>query len=203
MVVVKICGVTRPEDAMAAAEAGADWIGLNFYPRSPRFVTKDRACEILAAVPSHVQVVGVFVGATRDEVEETAASLELDLLQFHGDEPPDYCTGWRWPVIKAIRLRTREDWERARSYPVDFLLIDAHVPGQFGGTGETADWMEIARLPVEQPLILAGGLRAENVAQAVRVVRPFAVDVASGVESSPGVKDADALRRFVQNAKSA
>ncbi|GBD25761.1 N-(5'-phosphoribosyl)anthranilate isomerase [bacterium HR30] len=203
MVVVKICGITTCEDAIAAARSGADWLGLNFWQGSPRHVTRERAREIVAALPPHIRKVGVFVNATREEVESTAAELGLDLLQFHGDEPPEYCQGWRWPVIKAVRGHSKGDLEAACLYRVDYFLVDAQVPGRYGGTGQRANWAAVAQWAPGRPVILAGGLNPENVSEAIRLVRPFGVDVASGVETSPGAKDPGAMRRFVQNAKSA
>ncbi len=203
MVVVKICGITSPLDALAAVRSGADWLGLNFWVGSRRCVSVARAREIMACIPKEIRVVGVFVNAPRKEVEAIAADLGLDVLQFHGDEPPEYCQGWEWPVIKAVRVGSRDDLEAARAYEVDYVLVDAHVSGHYGGTGQRANWAAVALWSSERPVILAGGLTAENVGEAIRVVRPFAVDVASGVEMRPGTKDPLAMRRFVENAKSA
>ncbi len=202
MVKVKICGVTTAGDARLAAQAGASAVGLNFFPASPRFVSLDVAEEIVCALPAGVCRVGVFVDAPRADVEAKAERLRLDALQFHGDEAPEYCRGWRQKIIKAVRVRDAETLRRAALYAVDFILADAHVEGLAGGTGR--------RVPVEylegierRRLILAGGLTPENVAEAVRRIRPAAVDVASGVEASPGRKDAEKVRRFVCNAQSA
>lgn len=202
MVVVKICGITSCSDAIAAVRAGADWLGLNFWARSRRWVSLEQAREIVASVPPETRMVGVFVNAPRAEVERTATLVGLHLLQFHGDESAQYCEGWPWPVIKAFRVHAVSDLEAARAYRVDYFLVDAYVPGHYGGTGQKGNWEAIARWKPERPVILAGGLDADNVGEAVRLVRPFAVDVASGVETSPGVKDPHAMRRFVENAKS-
>ena len=202
MTKVKICGITSVADAVAAAEAGAAAIGLNFYPRSPRRVSVETAARIVAAVPERVCVVGVFVDAPQADVRRIADTVGLDALQFHGRESPPFCEGWRSKVIKAIRLRGRASLAELASYRVDFLLVDAYVEGSPGGTGTLVPWEWLQDVPTGR-LILAGGLTADNVGAAVRQVRPFAVDVASGVERAPGIKDAEKMRRFVANAQSA
>jgi len=198
---VKICGVTTVADALHAARAGADAIGLNFHPPSPRCVSLDTAAEIAAALPSGVCRIGVFVDLPRARVAAIADHVGLDGLQFHGDEAPALCAGWRRKTIKAVRVRAPHSARAAAAaYAVDWLLADAYVAGVPGGTG--------ARVPVEwlagvgrQRLILAGGLTPETVADAVRAVRPAAVDVASGVERAPGRKDAEKVERFIANAR--
>jgi len=202
MVKVKICGVTNVEDARVAAAAGAWAIGLNFFPRSVRCVSQETAEAIVAALPREVWRVGVFVDAPAESVRETAERLHLDALQFHGDESAEYCRGWRQRVIKAVRLRDRDALARVAAYPVDFILVDAYVEGLVGGTGRTVRWNWLSGVDRDR-LVLAGGLTPENVAEAVRVVRPMAVDVASGVERSPGEKDPERVRRFILNAQSA
>lgn len=199
---VKVCGVTTPADALLAAEAGADAIGLNFFSGSPRSVDARRAAEIVERLPRTVCRVGVFVDAERSEVERLAESLGLDALQFHGRESPELCSGWDRPVIKALRLRGPNSIAAAAAYRVDFVLADAYVEGLVGGTGQRVplDWL--GKFP-RQHLILAGGLLPENVAAAVRAVRPFGVDVASGVERAPGEKDPERVKRFISNAKNA
>lgn len=199
---VKICGVTSVRDALLAAEAGADAVGLNFVPASPRRVTIEVAAAIAAALPRQVCRVGVFVDAPRDEVAAVAAQVGLDALQFHGGEDPAYCDGWSAKIVKAVRIRDADALLRAAVYRVDFILADAYVEGRAGGTGQRVplEWLGgVAR----ERLILAGGLSAENVADVIRQVRPAAVDVASGVESVPGVKDAEKVRRFIANARAA
>jgi phosphoribosylanthranilate isomerase len=202
MVKVKICGVTRVEDAAGAAAAGAAAIGLNFYPGSSRCVSVARAREIVAVLPSGVCPVGVFVNQPRVRVAEIAAAVGLRALQFHGDEIPGDCAGWSVKIIKAIRARDRAALAAAALYPVDFILLDAYVEGRPGGTGRAFAW-EWASECDRSRLILAGGLTPDNVAEAVRIVRPLAVDVASGVEREPGVKDAELIRRFITNAQTA
>jgi phosphoribosylanthranilate isomerase len=203
MVKVKICGVTSVADALLAAAAGADAVGLNFHPPSPRCVSDAAAEEIAAALPAAVWRVGVFVDAARERVRERASRLALDALQFHGGEGAAYCRGWPQKVIKAVRVRGPGALAAAAAeYAVDFLLADAYVEGVAGGTGRRLPpaWLEgVSR----ERLILAGGLDAGNVAEAVRRVRPAWVDVASGVESAPGRKDPQAVRRFVVHAKNA
>jgi phosphoribosylanthranilate isomerase len=200
---VKICGITRAEDACLAAAAGADYLGVNFWPRSPRAVDVGRARAIAAAAPG-VPLVGVFVDAPRDEVVRTAEGAGLSLVQFHGDEPPAYCRDWPWPVVKAVRAPANGSAAAllAPFADVAYLLVDAYVAGQPGGTGRRVAPEALAGVPGGR-LFLAGGLTPENVAEAVRAVRPFAVDVASGVEERAGVKDHEKIQRFIQRAKAA
>jgi len=196
---VKICGITRVEDALAAANSGADAIGLVFYERSPRHVVIAQAAQLAAALPPFVSVVGLFVDAEAALVREVLASVPLDLLQFHGDESPEYCAQFARPFLKAIRVKAGVDLLQcaARFHAAKGLLLDAHVEGIPGGTGATFDWSLIPpRLPL--PVILSGGLDAENVASAIKQVRPYAVDVSSGVESGKGIKDAAKIARFIQ-----
>jgi phosphoribosylanthranilate isomerase len=202
---VKICGVTNAEDAGLAVRCGADLIGLNFYPRSPRCVTLASALEIRAVIPATVQCVGVFVNAERQQIADLIERVPLDLIQFHGDEPPDALLGWRCKTIKAVRIAPDDPLPGVRQIPAQYLLLDTHRAGRYGGTGETFGWERIASLipRQEERLILAGGLTPDNVASAIRTVRPWAVDVASGVEATPGRKDPEKLRAFITNAKTA
>ena len=199
---VKICGITRPEHAHAAAEAGADGIGLVLYEPSPRFVTRAQARAVCAALPPMVSVVAVLVNPTPREIEATVDDLPVDLLQFHGEEPPELCAGAGKPYVKAVRVRTRADiMAAAARYPdARALLLDAHHDTLWGGTGERFDWKAVPR-DVGRPLVLAGGLTPKNVAGAVRRVRPFAVDVSGGVESAPGKKDPERMERFVREVE--
>ena len=199
---VKICGVCTPEDARAAVAAGADFLGLNFHPESPRHVDAERARAIAEAVPG-TALVGVFVDAARARVEEIAARVGLSALQFHGAEPPEYCQGWSWRTIKAIRARPGADLPAlAARYPTDYLLIDSFVAGRPGGTGLALDPAHAAGLASGR-LFVAGGLRPDTVAGVVRALRPFAVDVASGVEERPGRKDHAKVEEFIRRAKAA
>jgi phosphoribosylanthranilate isomerase len=199
---VKICGVCSVDDARAAVAAGADFLGLNFHPASPRHVDAGVAADIAAAVAG-TPLVGVFVDAPRERVEALAADLGLAALQFHGDEDPSYCAGWDRRVIKAIRPRPGEQAATlAGRYATDYLLLDAWVPGTPGGTGVPVD-VEAARGLDAGRLFVAGGLRPETVAEVVERLRPFAVDVASGVEERPGKKDHAKLEAFIRRAKAA
>jgi phosphoribosylanthranilate isomerase len=198
---VKICGVTSRDDALAAVAAGADALGVNFFAGSRRHVTAERAGEILEGLPPGVLTVGVFVNARRDVIETTLERLPLGAIQLHGDERPEDCRGFAVTVIKALRARPGVAAEAER-YPADFVLLDADATGDYGGTGESFPW-ELARGVAAGRLFLAGGLRPDNVGEAVRSVRPWAVDVASGVESAPGKKDPRKLEEFIVNAKSA
>ena len=212
---IKICGIASVDDALLVARAGADAIGLNFYPRSPRYISFDTARKIVAALPKEIVKVGVFVNAPPVDVCRTYGDLALDLIQLHGDESPEYLgqLGNR-PVMRAFRVKpgdlhsVTEYLARCRGLQAGpkLSLIDSLVPGEYGGTGKTVDW-STARQYVAQsglpPLVLAGGLTPENVAEAIAAVGPAAVDVASGVESSPGRKNPAAVEAFVQAARAA
>ena len=200
----KICGITRIEDALAAAEAGADAIGLVFYAKSPRAVDVRQARAIIAELPPFVTTVGLFVNASRCELNEILEVVPLDLLQFHGDETPQDCEGYHRPWIKALRVRPGDDLEAACQLYAGArgILLDTYVPGVPGGTGEAFDWSLVpARL--SKPIILAGGLCADNVGQAIAQVRPYAVDVSGGVEQAKGIKDAMKIEAFVRAVKQA
>ena len=201
---VKICGITRPEHARAAAGAGADAIGLVFYEPSPRFVTRARAEAVCAVLPPMVSIVGVFVNPAPSEVEAVVNGLPVDLLQFHGEEPPELCARAGKPYVKAVRVRARDDVAEASARYADAraLLLDAHHDALWGGTGTRFDWRVVPE-GVGRPIVLAGGLTPENVAGAIRLVRPFAVDVSGGVESAPGEKDPERMARFMQEVAGA
>jgi phosphoribosylanthranilate isomerase len=194
----KICGITRIEDALAAAEAGADAIGLVFYAKSPRAVNVQQAREIIRALPPFVTTVGLFVNASRCELTEILEAVPLDLLQFHGDETPADCEGYNRPYIKALRVRAGDDLEAAcKSYAsASGILLDTYVAGVPGGTGETFDWA-LVPAKLSKPVILAGGLSPANVAQAIARVKPWAVDVSGGVEQAKGIKDHARIRAFI------
>ncbi len=195
---VKICGLTRPGDAQAAAIAGADAIGLVFYPPSPRFVTIERALEVRDALPIFVQIVALFVNPARKEVEEVIARVRPSLLQFHGEETPTFCKAFGVPWIKACRMKPGVDLlEYFRAYGgAAGWLADAYVEG-YGGAGQTFDW-SLVPSKRDKPLVLSGGLTSSNVGEAIRAVRPWAVDVSSGVESDKGIKDAAKIEAFIQ-----
>jgi phosphoribosylanthranilate isomerase len=199
---VKICGITRVEDALCAARLGAHAVGMVFYRHSPRFVDVRRACAISNALPPFVAKVGLFVDAAREEVNAVIDELHLDLLQFHGDEQPDFCSGFGVPFIKAARVRPGLDLlQYARNFSAaGGLLLDSFVAGVPGGTGQPFDWRLIQdRLSL--PVILSGGLNPGNVGAAIRWVRPWGVDVSSGVESANGIKDPDKIARFIQGVR--
>lgn len=201
---VKICGVTRVEDALAAARAGAHAIGLVFYRPSPRHVTPEAARAIVQALPPFVTAVGLFVDASADEVREAIGVAHIGLLQFHGSETPEFCRQFGVPYMKAVRVRPGSDLlQYARDYhDAKALLLDAYVEGTHGGTGQSFDWSLIPRaLPL--PVVLSGGLDPRNVAGAIQQVRPWAVDVSSGVESAPGIKDAAKIAAFMSGVRNA
>ncbi len=196
---VKICGLTQVEDARRVAQAGADSIGLVFYPPSPRAVSVEQAQSICAALPAFVTVTALFVNEQAARIEQILQQLPIDLLQFHGDESAAFCRQFGRPYIKAVRVRPGVDLRQQAQHYQDArgLLCDAYKAGVPGGTGETFDWQLLdTELPL--PVILAGGLSAENVAQAVISVKPYAVDVSGGVEAAKGIKDIDLVERFIQ-----
>jgi phosphoribosylanthranilate isomerase len=198
---VKICGITRLEDALAAVGAGADALGFNFWPGSRRYLAPAVAREIIRALPPFVTTVGVFVDPSRDEAVAAAAISGVQVLQLHGDEPPELCAHLALPVLKGIRVSGPSALALLGRYVgVAGFLLDAATPG-YGGSGQTFDWSLVAGAAERVTVVLAGGLTPANVAEAVRAVRPYAVDVASGVESAPGVKDPELMSRFIRAAK--
>lgn len=199
----KICGITRIEDALAAVEAGADAIGLVFYAKSPRAVNVQQARAIIAALPPFVTTVGLFVNASRCELGEILDAVPLDLLQFHGDEMPADCEGYHRPYIKALRVKAGDDIAAGcKAYTgASGILLDTYVEGVPGGTGEAFDWSLVPQ-GLSKPIILAGGLTAGNVAEAIARVLPYAVDVSGGVEQSKGIKDHAKIRAFMQAVRS-
>ena len=195
----KICGITRMDDALAAVDAGADALGFVFYEKSPRAVTAQQARAIIAGLPPFVTTVGLFVNASACELNETLDAVPLDMLQFHGDETPEQCEGYHRPYIKALRVKAGDDIAAAcKAYVgASGILLDAYVEGVPGGTGQAFDWSLIPQ-GLSKPIILAGGLSAGNVRQAIDRVQPYAVDVSGGVEKSKGIKDHDKIRAFMQ-----
>ncbi|MCX7185044.1 MAG: phosphoribosylanthranilate isomerase [Nitrosospira sp.] len=199
---IKICGITRIEDALAAAHLGTDAIGLVFWPQSARSITPARAREIVAALPPFISSVGVYVDPEAEWVEETAAVAGLNLLQFHGDESPEFCSQFSLPYIKAVRVRAGVDLLQyaTRYSSARGLLLDSYVDGTPGGTGDAFNWSLIPqRMPL--PLILSGGLHPGNVMAAIKQVQPWAVDVSSGVEVAKGIKDAEKIAAFMQGVR--
>jgi len=200
---IKICGITNLDDARLAVDLGADMLGFIFYAKSQRSITREAAAAICQTLPASVGRVGVFVNEAEPVIREILAACKLTAIQFHGDEPAKFCR--RFPVlkIKAIRVRNADSLRMAAEYDVDALLLDTYTDTQHGGTGKTFDWsLAVQAKSLGRPIILSGGLTPDNVREAIRVVQPFAVDVASGVEREPGKKDPEKLRRFIEACKS-
>jgi phosphoribosylanthranilate isomerase len=204
---VKICGITRPADGVAAAQAGADAIGLVFYPRSPRYLSAERAIEIRDALPPFVQTVALFVNADAAQVSQVLGRVKPSLLQFHGDETPEFCRQFGLPYVKACRVKSGVQQgldliEYLRPFAsAAAWLLDSFVEA-YGGVGERFDWSRVPR-NLERPLILSGGLERGNVAEAVRKLRPWGIDVSSGVESAKGIKDAAKIAAFIAEVRNA
>jgi phosphoribosylanthranilate isomerase len=204
MVQVKICGITSLEDAHAAIDCGADALGFVFYPPSPRYVTPEQAAQMIRALPPFVTTVGLFVDVTCDVVNATVVRCGLDRVQLHGRETPEFCRRISRPVIKAIRIKNAESLTPVPDYIVSAYLLDAYVEGALpGGTGASFAWELAARAKPYGPVILAGGLTPDNIETAIAQVRPYGVDVSSGVERLPGVKDHQKIRQFITRAKAA
>lgn len=196
---IKICGITRVQDVQAVAHSGADALGLVFYAKSPRHVSIEQAQQLAATTPPFITLVGLFVNPEAEAVREVLRQVPLDVLQFHGEEEPEFCAQFGRPYLKAVRVKAGVDLVQcaARYASAQGLLLDAYVEGTHGGTGEPFDWALIPHdLPL--PVILSGGLHADNVADAIRQVRPYAVDVSSGVEASKGIKDAAKVAAFIK-----
>jgi len=208
MVKIKVCGITNLADAEKALEFGADALGFNFYPPSPRLIAPEKARAILEKLPKDSCNVAVVVNEPKKRVQELLRSGWFDgrgqafnCLQFHGEESADYCRGWEMKVIKAFRVKEKESLERMKDFPADFYLLDSWSPG-YGGSGDSFPWEWVENINTTR-LILSGGLSVENVAAAIRRIRPYAVDVCSGVETHPGIKDHAKLQEFIVAAKSA
>lgn len=208
MVKVKVCGITNLPDALKAVELGADFLGFNFYPPSPRHIAPERAREILAELPALVGNVALFVNEPKEKVREIVGYGLLPggrqrfcALQFHGAESREYCRGWELKVIKAFRIKDQESLNDMAEFPADFYLLDSWAPG-YGGSGAAFPWSWLEGLRADR-LILAGGLDAENVTEAIRRLRPYGVDVCTGVETRPGIKDHEKLKAFILAAKAA
>ncbi|WP_041969974.1 phosphoribosylanthranilate isomerase [Geobacter sp. OR-1] len=201
MVRVKICGITRLEDALVAVAAGADSLGFVFYEKSPRNVSPQKAAAIIAQLPPFVQTVGLFVDADSERVNWVADFCGLDLVQLQGDETPDYCPEIKRRVIKAFRVKDAATLATLSRYQVAGYLLDAWSPDAHGGTGKSFDWSLARELSGSRSIILAGGLTPENVRDALDIVHPYAVDVSSGVEAAPGRKDPEKIRAFIRAAK--
>ncbi|MCF6265321.1 MAG: phosphoribosylanthranilate isomerase [Desulfuromusa sp.] len=198
---IKICGITNIEDALFAAEAGADALGFVFYEKSPRYITPEQVKQIITTLPPFVTTVGLFVNTATEQIKDILTLTGLDTVQLHGDETPADCCLEPYRVIKAVRVKDADPLSGVDNYPVSALLLDAWSDQQYGGTGESFDWQLAKKLTGHLPIILAGGLTPDNVAQAIQVVNPYAVDVSSGVEDSPGHKDYNKIREFIQQVR--
>jgi phosphoribosylanthranilate isomerase len=204
MIHVKICGITSLEDAQLAVDAGADALGFVFYPPSPRYVTPEQAEQIIQTLPPFVTTVGLFVDVALDTVNATAARCGLDRIQLHGRETPEFCRQVTRPVIKAVRIKNAASLAHVPDYKVSAYLLDTYVEGALpGGTGASFSWELAARAKPFGPVILAGGLTPENVEVAIVQTRPYGVDVSTGVERAPGIKDHQKVREFIARAKAA
>ena len=204
MTKVKICGITNYEDAAHAAILGADYIGFNFYELSPRHVDELEVKRFIGRLPKNVKKVGVFVNPNLDTVKKIVKNLDLDLIQLHGDETKDYCSKLKGEtkkqIIKAFRIKDKNDINKIKGYNTDYLMFDAYREGVFGGTGKTFDWKIIKG--VNKPFFLSGGLNPKNVKEAIRIAKPYAVDAASGIEANPRKKDYKKMEMFIEAAKS-
>ncbi len=200
---IKVCGITNKKDAIEASRLGVDMLGFVFYKKSPRYVEAETARGIIDEVPKEIKKVGVFVDEDASKVSDMVAYCALDMVQFHGDEAPDYCLGFKNgpEIIKAFRIRDKKDLAGVNAYDVSYYLLDSYVKGAKGGTGETFDLGLICDYEFLKPVILSGGLRPGNVAKAIRTVRPYAVDVSSGVERDPRAKDLKLMKSFVETVR--
>ena len=199
IVKVKICGITNLADARAAIDIGADILGFNFYPKSPRYVTSEDAAKIIGALPAFIDVAGVFVNATVDEINETIGNCNLDWIQLHGDETPEFCESFltlNVKTMKALRVRESSDIEKAEDYYTDAILLDAFDPARYGGTGLTFDWNIVGHMG--KRVFLAGGINPDNAEQAVEL-GVYGIDICSGIESEPGKKDHKKMKKLFEN----
>ncbi|MBI1824079.1 MAG: phosphoribosylanthranilate isomerase [Nitrospirae bacterium] len=201
MIRIKICGITNLEDAQAAVDEGADAIGFIFYPKSPRVISYRQAGEIVRALPPFVSAVGVFVNESADKIREAAKVASLSHVQLHGEESPLFCENLGLSVIKAFRISVPEDLDPIKNFAVRGILLDSYQRGEFGGTGIPFDWKMLNRFSSSKPVILSGGLNPDNIREAIEQYTPNAVDVSSGVEKSPGIKEREKMKRFIQLAR--
>ena len=198
MVRIKVCGITNPEDAIAACELGADALGFIFFNGSKRYIEPEKARDIVSELPPFISTVGVFVNQDLSEIESTVETVGIDAVQLHGDESADFCSKIPFRVIKAVRVKESVDADAVELYPVQAILFDKHTDDMYGGTGKSFDWSVLSGVGISKRIILSGGLTDENVAEAIRTVRPYAVDVSSGVEDSPGKKNHMKIRKFIE-----
>lgn len=198
---IKICGITNLEDALCAVDAGADALGFVFYEKSPRYVPPVKVAQIVSALPPFVTTVGLFVNVDSAVIRQTMSTAGLNVIQLHGDELPEDCCLPPYPVLKAVRVKDADSLVGIDEYDVSALLLDAWDDQQYGGTGESFDWQLARKLTGSLPIILAGGLTPDNVTQAIQEVNPYAVDVSSGIEKSPGLKDHNKIYEFIRQVK--
>ena len=203
MTQVKICGITQPDDAQVAVEAGADMLGFIFHSPSPRYIDPEQVRDIVGHLPSKIKTVGVFVNESEDTITRMVQTSGVQVVQLHGDERPELCQALSWPVVKAFRFTAQVRPEMMAHYDVDAFLVEGFHDRLYGGAGAQADWSQVATLHAYGRIILAGGLTPDNVQEAIRVVQPYAVDVGSGVEAEPGKKDWHKVRTFIHQAKTA
>ncbi len=201
MVRIKICGITNIEDALLSVDLGANALGFVFYKESKRYIKPDNAKSIISKLPPFVTTVGVFANQDLDEIKKIKENAGFDVFQLHGDESPDFCMKLEGKVIKAIRVKENIDPKEVESYPTQAILFDNYSTEAYGGTGETFGWEILKGFDTSKKIILSGGLTPENVAKAIRIVKPYAVDVSSGVEENPGKKNPDKLKRFIKAVK--
>lgn len=198
MTKIKICGITNLEDAIMAVELGADALGFIFTPKSQRFITADRAEKIISQLPPFIKTVGVFVNQPAEEIKKILKRSKFDLVQLHGNESSTFCNNFNQKILKAIHVKNKNDLFKMTEYKVSAFVLDTKVEGMFGGTGKTFNWDIAIEAKKLGPVILSGGLSPNNVAEAVEKVKPYAVDVATGVEVQPGIKDPDKLSMFIK-----
>lgn len=203
MAKIKICGITNKQDAIEASNLGVDMLGFVLYKKSKRYVEPKTIRDIANELPGTIAKVGVFVDEDAAKVIEIAQDCSLDMLQFHGDEKPEYCAKFRdnYKIVKAFRIQDKKSLENVNDYDVDYYLLDTHAKGLKGGTGKSFDWKLIEGYELLKPVILSGGLTPKNVAAAIQSVAPYAVDVSTGVEESPGKKDLKLMKEFVENVR--
>lgn len=203
MIKIKICGITNLDDALMAANLGADALGFNFYKKSPRYIEPEKAADIIAQLPPIIMPVGVFVNEREEKIREAQSMACIQTVQFHGDESPEFCQRFGARVIKAFQVKDKETIKHMAQYHVGAFLLDSYRNGQRGGTGATFDWHLAVVAKTFGRIILAGGLTPENAAEAVKLVQPYGVDVASGVEREPGIKDHQKLKKFITEVRRA
>ncbi len=203
MIKIKICGITNLEDALAATDAGADALGFNFYKKSPRYIDPEKAAEIMAQLPPFIVPVAIFVNEREEKIRNIQFTTGIKVLQFHGDERPEFCERFATRVIKAFQVKDKESLKQMAHYHVSAFLLDSYRDGMRGGTGETFDWHLAVVAKTFGKVILAGGLTPDNVVEAVKLVQPYGVDVAGGVEKEKGIKDHAKLKKFITEVRRA